>query len=266
MAVDRRTFLKISALAALGAASGKPLLAALGNVKPDQIAPPGAPLATDRWAMAIDIQKCLESDVLDRCVRACNAVHNVPDIRDKDGQVSLKHEIKWIWQEPYHRVFPSKHNEHQAHDLPHKKVLTLCNHCSNPPCVRVCPTQATFKRPDGIVAQDQHRCIGCRFCIAACPYGSRSFNWIDPRPHIEKIDPNYPTRAKGVVEKCTFCAERLAVGKPPACVEAAGNTGALVFGNLKDEHSAIRQILENHFTIRRKPELGTDPAVYYVVS
>jgi Fe-S-cluster-containing dehydrogenase component len=103
---------------------------------------------------------------------------------------------------------------HTSEEMDHRPFLVLCNHCENPPCVRACPTQATFKREsDGIVLMDFHRCIGCRFCMAACPYGSRSFNFRDPRPFIEEHQQSIPTRMKGVVEKCNFCAERLAVGE-----------------------------------------------------
>jgi len=111
---------------------------------------------------------------------------------------------------------------------------------------------------------DWHRCIGCRYCMAACPYGSRSFNWLDPRPHIPRIDPDYPTRTKGVVEKCTFCEERLARGQAPACVEACEEK-ALVFGDLEDPGSAVRELLRTNFAIRRKAELGTAPEIYYIV-
>jgi molybdopterin-containing oxidoreductase family iron-sulfur binding subunit len=141
--------------------------------------------------------------------------------------------------------------------------LLLCNHCNNPPCVRVCPTKATFRRDDGIVMMDMHRCIGCRFCMAGCPYAARSFNWRDPRPFVKDVFPGYPTREIGVVEKCTFCAERLAQGLMPACVEAS--RGALVFGDLLDEKSKVRETLKKYFTIRRKTHLGTNPQVYYIV-
>ena len=97
----------------------------------------------------------------------------------------------------------------------------------------------------------------------ACPYGARSFNFRDPRPFIEKIDPGFPTRMKGVVEKCNFCAERLAEGKQPACVEASG--GILTFGDLDDPDSHVRELLKEHYTIRRKQALGTGPSVYYIV-
>jgi molybdopterin-containing oxidoreductase family iron-sulfur binding subunit len=109
--------------------------------------------------------------------------------------------------------------------------------------------------------------------MAACPFGVRSFNWGDPRKAPEERNPdfptnmNYPTRSKGVVEKCTFCAERLAKGQLPACVEAANEIkeNALTFGDLDDPASAVRRLLRRHYTIRRKPELGTEPNVFYIV-
>jgi molybdopterin-containing oxidoreductase family iron-sulfur binding subunit len=134
--------------------------------------------------------------------------------------------------------------------------------------VQVCPTKATFKMQDGITMQDMHRCIGCRFCMAGCPYGARSFNWVEPRtaPNLKVELPNrdYPTRSKGVVEKCTFCTERLQTGKLPACVEAAPK-GGLLFGDMEDPNSEVRKIVSNTYTIRRKPDLGTGPAVYYLI-
>jgi len=130
--------------------------------------------------------------------------------------------------------------------------------------VRVCPTQATWKRDDGIVDMDWHRCIGCRYCMAACPYGSRSFNWMDPRRYIQHPNAEFPTRTKGVVEKCTFCTERLVAGRLPGCVEACPEK-ALVFGNLADPHSPIRELLAKRQHLRRRPELGTGPAVFYIV-
>jgi molybdopterin-containing oxidoreductase family iron-sulfur binding subunit len=113
---------------------------------------------------------------------------------------------------------------------------------------------------------DWHRCIGCRYCVVACPYGSRSFNWQDPRKadNLSNPDPNYPTRMRGVVEKCTFCEERLAKGQQPACVEVCEND-EIVFGDLNDPGSKVRQLLAEHLAIRRKPGLGTQPEVYYIV-
>jgi molybdopterin-containing oxidoreductase family iron-sulfur binding subunit len=176
------------------------------------------------------------------------------------------HEIKWIWQAPYHSAFLGTEQQYAREDLEHKQVTVLCNHCQNPPCVRVCPTKATYQRPDGIVMMDFHRCIGCRFCMAGCPYGSRSFNWVDPRAGLpEKLpNPAYPRRMKGVVEKCTFCSERIDIGQPPACVEACPDK-LLTFGDLNDGASEVRALLKEHYTIRRKPNLGTQPQVYYIV-
>jgi molybdopterin-containing oxidoreductase family iron-sulfur binding subunit len=110
---------------------------------------------------------------------------------------------------------------------------------------------------------DFHRCIGCRFCMAACPYGARSFNFRDPEPFIKETNKEFPRRMRGVVEKCNFCAERLAVGKLPACVEASN--GILIFGDLDDPESEVRRALKENFTIRRKQSLGTGPSVYYIV-
>jgi molybdopterin-containing oxidoreductase family iron-sulfur binding subunit len=175
------------------------------------------------------------------------------------------HEIKWIWETHFHNAFPNNPNPHISEEVEHRPFAVLCNHCTNPPCVRVCPTRATFKREDGIVLMDFHRCIGCRFCMAACPYGSRSFNFKDPRLGLKDTEMNrqFPTRMKGVVEKCNFCAERLAKGLMPACVETSD--GAIVFGDLEDPHSQVREVLRENFTIRRKQNLGTEPCVYYIV-
>jgi molybdopterin-containing oxidoreductase family iron-sulfur binding subunit len=112
---------------------------------------------------------------------------------------------------------------------------------------------------------DYHRCIGCRYCMAACPYGARSFNWQDPRPFIHAIDKGYPTRSKGVVEKCSFCDERLAKGLAPACVKACKGT-CLVFGDLNEEGSVVRRLLGSRPAMQRKPELGTGPKVFYLLA
>jgi len=240
--MNRKEFLKLGCLSA-AALAGRQLRAA-------------APAR--RWAMVIDARKCLKEKGCDRCIRACHRVHNVPDFPNR------AHEIKWIWKEPFQEAFVSERGPYVNEVFRDQPFLVFCNHCDNPPCVRVCPTRATWKREDGIVMMDWHRCIGCRYCMAACPYGSRSFNWLDPRPHIPRIDPDYPTRTKGVVEKCTFCEERLARGQAPACVEACEEK-ALVFGDLEDPGSAVRELLRTNFAIRRKAELGTAPEIYYIV-
>jgi len=258
----RRRFLKFAGLTALGAAGAAGRLRARPAEEPvaDVHGEPPAE-GKVRWAMVIDLRKFAKDDeLLERCIRACHEAHNVPDFGD-----DTKNEIKWIWTEPFETAFHSQEFHYLRDDLQGKPTLLLCNHCDNPPCTRVCPTQATWKREsDGIVMMDWHRCIGCRYCVVACPYGSRSFNWTDPRPHIDGIDDEFPTRMRGVVEKCTFCEERLARGQLPACVEACPN-GEILFGDLNDPDSEVRRVLSEHLAIRRKPGLGTQPEVYYIV-
>jgi len=289
MGVNRRKFLKIAGISTLGVAA-KPATDALamnpiewldkqlGGFTPSEIllhfghkpagSVAGEALTATRWAMAVNV-RMLDGEVVEACQEACHRVHNVPHIENP------KREIKWIWDDDYEHVFPGQQHEHIDDELKKLPFLVMCNHCYNPPCCRVCPTRATFKRKsDGVVMMDMHRCIGCRFCMAACPFGARSFNWGDPRKYIKEEDqnPEYPTRMKGVVEKCQFCAERLAKGQMPACVEAAkeicekkGKEPALVFGDLDDPDSEVRQVLRSHYSIRRKSELGTHPNVYYIV-
>ncbi len=215
-------------------------------------------LKAKQWALVIDTREFHSEKDLEPLVEVCHKIHNVPHLANKN------HEIKWIWGAHYHNAFPGKAGRFLSEEVEHKPFLVLCNHCENPPCVRACPTKATFKREsDGIVLMDFHRCIGCRFCMAACPFGARSFNYRDPRPFIPNIYEDFPTRTKGVVEKCNFCAERLAVGQLPACVEVA--EGKLYFGDLYDEASEVRELIKTNYTIRRKQQLGTEPSVYYIV-
>ena len=236
----------------------KPAFDILSRLKLVEASPGAGALVGKRWAMLIDLNACLERDGCRDCLDACHRVHNVPDFGNP------KDEVKWIWTVPYEEAFREQEHEFITESLKGRPTIVLCNHCDNPPCVSVCPTRATWKREDGIVMMDYHRCIGCRYCMAACPYGSRSFNWRDPRPFINEINPDFPTRTKGVVEKCNFCQERLAQGLLPACVEACPEK-ALVFGDLGDANSGVREILGSRYTIQRKPGLGTKPKVYYIV-
>ncbi|MBI4843378.1 MAG: 4Fe-4S dicluster domain-containing protein [Nitrospirae bacterium] len=257
MRIDRRKFLQIAGLSGIGLG----LSAADGLFKGKALAS-GAhslPSSGTRLAFVIDVNKIEGEDGYRRIIEACHKIHNVPNIPN------TKHEVKWIWTDSYEHSFPDQPNEFLPEKIKEKPFLLLCNHCDKPPCVRVCPTKATFKNPDGIVVQDPHRCIGCRFCMAACPYGSRSFNWVDPRNYLDmkNINPDFPTRTMGVVEKCTLCPERLARGLEPACAEASN--GAIVFGNLADPESEVRKILNTHYTLRRKPEIGTQPSIFYVI-
>jgi Fe-S-cluster-containing dehydrogenase component len=142
-----------------------------------------------------------------------------------------------------------------------------CHQCDNAPCVDVCPVEATWKEPDGIVVVDYNWCIGCRYCEAACPYHARRFNWKKPEIPAEEVNPDQGylsnrIRPQGVAEKCTFCLHRTRKGKQPACAEACP-TGARVFGNLLDPESPIRWVLENKRVFILKEELGTHPRFFY---
>jgi Fe-S-cluster-containing dehydrogenase component len=272
MKFSRRDFLKAAGVS-LAVLSAKPALSVVAPA-------PSVKGGSKRWAMAIDLTGCAKKESCRDCIDACHRVHNVPHFEN------AKDEVKWIWSSPFAEVFPDQslaspergRTSSASSELGHSSrpgdfggmsqqflsVVVLCNHCENPPCVSVCPTKATFRRPDGIVMMDYHRCIGCRYCMAACPYGARSFNWKDPRPAIRAVDPNYPTRTRGVVEKCNFCDERLARGLQPACVEAC-NEKKLVFGDMSDPASELRRVLAGRVVLRRKPGLGTGPNIYYLI-
>ena len=284
MSENRRGFLKKAGCTALGLGCGLPILGTGCDSKlgsNDE--------SSSQWAMIIDVKKCLDPKVRSECAAVCHREHKVPRIGDDP-----KHAIDWIWEESYTDVFPEQVNAHTEDALKETynvaaeaatvPVLVLCNHCTNPSCVKVCPTQATWKREDGVVMMDMHRCIGCRYCMAACPYGARSFNYQKATPDeypAEDVEapvsfPNYPKRSKGVVEKCTFCAERIrAAGKDgevtPACVEAANRVvresgdqeDAMTFGRLTDRN--VQDVLSKKHTICRRVGLGTGPNVYYIV-
>lgn len=142
-----------------------------------------------------------------------------------------------------------------------------CQQCENPPCVKVCPVQATWQEPDGITVIDYDWCIGCRYCEAACPYWARKFNFAQPSIPKEKINPdmsylsNRP-RSKGVMEKCTYCLHRTREGRYPACLEACP-TGARIFGNVLDPNSEISFVLKHKRTFVLKEEVGTVPRFFY---
>lgn len=260
---SRRKFLKMAGISALALASAMTALegGAMAQIAPGRYVKRKGMLTAKRWAMVIDTRRFTSEADFAPIIHACNVAHNIPDIPgDKN--------VKWIWTDTYDHVFPDDMNNHLNTAVRSRPYLLLCNHCTNPPCVRVCPTQATYKMEDGIVAMDYHRCIGCRFCMAGCPYGARSFNFVDPRKYLpqapdEMPNPLFPTRMIGVVEKCNFCVERLAEGKEPACVLASN--GKILFGDLEDPNSTVRHALANNFSIRRKPGLGTQPGVYYLI-
>jgi molybdopterin-containing oxidoreductase family iron-sulfur binding subunit len=259
MSINRRQFLKIAGISSiLGLGSAAATTGLLkGRLEAVQDIPSPEGLTAKRWGMVVDMSKFKTPADYQRVINACHSIHNVPTFDNN------KDEVKWIWTDDFEHTFPGHENGFKGEEMNEKKFIVMCNHCAMPACVRVCPTKATFKRKDGIVMMDMHRCIGCRFCMAACPFGARSFNWRDPRPFIKETNPNYPTRTKGVVEKCTFCTERLEKGQLPACAEESA--GGLVFGDIGDPNSEARKLIAKHFTIRRKPELGTEPSVYYII-
>ena len=249
---SRRYFLKVAGLSTFALAAGA---ARAEAAKASYEAYPEERKAK-RWAMVIDTRRIQTVEDMRPIIEACHKVHNVPTIPGK-------HEVKWIWDDTFEHAFANDPTPMLPENIEDRRFFLLCNHCTNPSCVRVCPAGATYKTEGGLVAIDYHRCVGCRFCMAACPYGSRSFNFQDPRPFIKDLNPAYPTRMRGVVEKCTFCAERLEKGLMPACVEASN--GAIMFGDLNDPNSIVRRVLAKNFSMRRKPDLGTDPGVYYII-
>ena len=237
--VDRRGFLAISA-AALGGvalAPGLRLIEIAGARAPDQAA-----AGTVRWGLLIDTNKCASG--CDDCVKACateNGLHSTGHPRT-DAQWIRKVELKDL-------------RSGRAHSAP-----VMCQHCAEPPCVDVCPTGASFKRADGIVLVDRHTCIGCRYCILACPYKARSF------VHEEHTDqnPNVP-RGKGCVEGCTLCVHRVDRDQQPACVEACtkADHNAMTFGDLNDPKSEIAKRVAQFPTTKVRADLRLGTGVHY---
>ncbi len=211
-----------------------------------------APAATPhKWTMVIDLAKC---DGCQACTRACSAMHIVPP-----GQ-------EWV------KVYQNRDNNAAgAYWFPRP-----CMQCDNAPCAKVCPVGATFKRADGAVLINQDRCIGCRYCIAACPYSARYFNWFEP-PHTPEelahtydVEMNVPHR-RGVAEKCVFCTQLLRSGKLAAC--AAGcPMGAIYVGDqledaVTNSHGETKRwstLLKENAGYRFLEELGTEPRVWYL--
>ncbi len=235
----RRRFLSGTATAAAGMAVVPGImLHEIAHAKPAEDA-----VSSDvRWGMLIDSNKCGEG--CNDCVQACNDEHGLTgfDRPATDAQWIRKVKLK------------DKQTGH-TQTLP-----LLCQHCEKPPCVDVCPTGASFKREDGIVLVDKHICIGCRYCMMACPYKARSFiheTLQDQMPHAP--------RGKGTVESCTFCVHRVDDGRTPACVEAcsAENHNAMIFGDLNDPSSEISTQLKQHNTRQIRADLALNTGVRY---
>jgi tetrathionate reductase subunit B len=199
-----------------------------------------------RWGMLIDINKC--RDDCDACVTACSKENGWANENPNSG--SPRTDAQWI------RKVSLKHP-----GTGHKKSLPMmCQHCAEPPCVYVCPTGASFKRDDGIVLVDKHICIGCRYCMMACPYKARSFVHED----VEGQKSHAP-RGKGTVESCTLCVHRIDKGQQPACVEACASDGggAFLFGDLNDPASDIAKQLAQYGGTAVRGDLGVEPGVLY---
>jgi Fe-S-cluster-containing dehydrogenase component len=215
------------------------------------------------FGYALDLSRCIGCR---RCVYGCVKENN----QSRDPQI---HWIQVLQMEKDKGIDFAHSDVHYNPELVpeegHFYVPMACQQCRNPQCTTVCPVKATWQEPDGIVVVDYNWCIGCRYCMAACPYGARHFNWGEPNVPAEEINPethylgNRP-RFKGVVEKCTFCIQRVRAknGRYPACVEVCP-VGARKFGNLLDPDSEIRYILENKRVLVLKQELNTQPKFYY---
>lgn len=205
-----------------------------------------------RLGMVIDLKRCSGCKT---CSVVCKVTNNVPE------------DILW------NRVLTDGGNAPDTSfgDYPNAHISHLpvqCNHCSNPACVKACPVGATWKDPDtGIVHQNPEKCIGCRMCIAVCPYtGIRSFNWKEPKNYADVPlgDSDAMKHEKHTVEKCVFCEQRVARGQQPACVEQCLGR-ARFFGDLDDPDSEVSKLIASRKTMQLHPEFGTNPNVYYLV-
>ncbi|HXV36611.1 MAG TPA: 4Fe-4S dicluster domain-containing protein [Myxococcota bacterium] len=216
------------------------------------------------FGYGLDISRCIGCR---RCVYACVEENNLsrdPEIHwirvlEFERSAALR-EINLEDGNPYY-----EYSEVPAADKFYLPVS--CQHCEDSPCSTVCPTGATWREPDGIVVIDYDWCIGCRYCMASCPYGARHFNWGEPNLPAEQVNPNMhmlgnTPRKKGVVEKCTFCIQRVRNGRLPACHEACP-VGARKFGNLLDPNSEIRYVMDRKRTFVLKAELATHPKFFY---
>jgi tetrathionate reductase subunit B len=244
--MDRRDVLKLAGGSFLAATSCSYAFRFITAADTAEIGDGGPPTGK-KYGMVINLTKC-KSDCT-ACVDACRQENNVAQFDDPRWDVHWIRKVK----------LKDKHDP----EAPKKTMLLLCNHCDRPPCAQVCPVQATYKRDDGIVIVDHHRCIGCRYCMIACPYNARFFNFKDNEHWLNK---DYPKRSHGVAEACTLCAHRLAEGRLPACVEACEKTGAgaIQVGDMNDPQSNVAKLIENNPVTRIREDLGTEPKVHYI--
>lgn len=239
--MDRRQFIKASGILLVGGTCMRGV-SLFADARQENGAAPA--VRQTRWAMAIDLTKCIPS--CDACMKACRKENNVAFFGDE------RWDIHWI-----RKVFVKSEQRQSEQERP---VVLLCNHCDNPPCAAVCPVQATHQRADGIVIVDPHRCIGCRYCMVACPYNARFFNYKEnpDRPNTKR-----PKRSHGVAESCNFCAHLVDAGKQPACVDACP-AGAMIFGDVNDPSSEVSKFAAASNVKRIREDFGCEPKVYYL--
>lgn len=203
-----------------------------------------------RYGMAIDLGRCIGCHA---CSVACKSANNLPNT---------------IW---WNRVLTvgGDQLDTASGTYPNNKKYFLsvnCQHCDNPSCVKSCPTGATYKRKeDGIVIQDYDKCIGCRMCMVACPYNARSFNWSKPEYYADHAlgDIDAPVHQYNVVEKCTFCVNRIAKNEKPACMELCPGR-ARFWGDLDDPGSEVSKVIKGRSYVKLLEEKGTKPSVFYL--
>ncbi len=240
---DRRTFLKAAATVVVTLAPGITLIAGPRSAGAFPVRPAGTPAsAANRWGMLVDTTRC--SSGCTACVTACKTEMGLVghDRPLTDAQYIRKVEVT----DP-------------ATGL-HHALPVMCQHCAKPACVDVCPTGASMKRADGIVLVDRHICIGCRYCMMACPFKARSFDAEE-----ETGQKPYLPRGKGTVEACTMCVHRVDEGRVPACVEACAAEGgaAMLFGDLNDPVSEIAKRVAKEASSTIRADLGMEPAIRY---
>jgi molybdopterin-containing oxidoreductase family iron-sulfur binding subunit len=221
-----------------------------------------------RWGMVIDLDRCTGCQA---CVVACSVENN--QMLGSPEEAAMGRIIRWL------KILPITSEE--GSQVRMSLIPMPCQQCEDPPCTRVCPTSATFMNPEGIVGQVYNRCIGCRYCVNACPYTCKFFNWGDlqwPSEVEMPFNPDVSVRYKGVVEKCLFCHQRLQRAKDraraegrkiqegdyiPACVSACP-AQAIAFGNLKDPESQVSKLATSRRAYKILEELGTKPKVIYL--
>lgn len=205
-----------------------------------------------RWGMVINLDRCIGCWA---CAVACKMENNQPP---------------GIWWNRILTIGGEEHMDTSAGEYPRLEKYYMpfsCFHCDNAPCVKVCPVGATYQRDDGIVLVDYDKCIGCRYCMVACPYNMRVFNWQSPDYSAtegkEHGASEVPSRPRGVVEKCTFCVHRIDQGLDPICTVVCP-VQARIFGDLNDPESQVAEIVRSGETVRIREELGTEPSTYYI--